>query len=243
MRDAVRFRFTAGIGVRTDSGAILRRGARRDDAASIGATIEVTVLRRPFLFVCLLLLSAIDASTAQAVVRQDSTGNARSNRSGTWAATTSGGLTLVGTWTAVLDSAHGTVTGTWTLVGAQGATVANGGWSAAKSPTRWTGAWRAVIAGRDGEFSGTWASGVDLQASAQFVDLFEKAVQSAVNGTWRSGSRSGAWSIRSIKSTSPPGDDASAGERAQHADVQRSALATRFWMFRRFAPGLRRSPP
>jgi len=173
----------------------------------------VTVLQRPLLLVCVLLLSAVHASSAQAVARSDSAGNARSNRSGTWAATTGGGLTLMGTWTAVADSTRGSVTGTWTLLGPQGGTVANGGWSAAKSATGWTGAWRAIIAGRDGEFSGTWASGVDLKADARFVDLFEKAVQSAVSGTWRAGSRSGAWSIRAIKLASPPSDDASAERR------------------------------
>jgi len=147
----------------------------------------------------LLFLAAIDVSGAQAAVRQDSAGNARSNRSGTWSATSNGGLALTGTWTAVPDSTTGTVTGTWTLVDAQGRTVAAGGWSAAKSPARWTGAWRAVISGRAGEYSGTWTAGVDLKADARLVDLFEKAVQGAVGGNWRAGSQSGAWSIRSFK--------------------------------------------
>lgn len=146
-----------------------------------------------------MLLSAIDASAAQAVARQDSAGAARSSRSGTWSARTGGGLTLMGTWTAVPDSVRGTVTGTWTLVEAQGRTVADGAWSAAKSPAGWNGAWRAVVAGKDGEYSGTWTAGVRLKANAPLVDLFETAVQAIASGTWRAGRQSGAWSIRAAK--------------------------------------------
>jgi hypothetical protein len=144
-------------------------------------------------------LVASDVSGAQAVARQDSTSNTRSNQSGSWSAASSSGLTLGGTWTAVPDTAHGTVTGSWTLVDTQGRTVAGGGWSAAKSPAGWTGAWRAVVTGRQGEYSGTWTSSVDLKTSAGFVDLFEKAIQSVVSGNWRAGTQAGAWSIRVFK--------------------------------------------
>jgi hypothetical protein len=154
------------------------------------------VLRKQFFLLCLLFLAAIDLSGAQAVARQGASGNAPSNSSGTWSARSRSGLTLGGTWTAVSDSATGTVTGTWTLVDAQGKTLADGGWSAAKSPDRWTGAWRAVVSGREGEYSGTWTASVDLKADARLADLFEKAVQTVVSGTWRAGSQSGAWSIR-----------------------------------------------
>ncbi len=157
------------------------------------------VRRKSFFLVCLLFLVAVDGSGAQAVVRQDTAGNSQSDRSGTWTARSSGGLTLMGTWTAVPDPTSGTVTGTWTLVDAQGNTVADGGWSAAKSPTRWTGAWRAVISGRDGEYSGTWSADVDVKAGAPFANLFEKAVQTVVSGNWRAGRQSGAWSIRAVK--------------------------------------------
>ena len=157
------------------------------------------MLRKPFLLVCLLLLAAIDVSRSQAVVRQGASGIAQSNPSGTWSAKSSSGLTLMGTWTAVPDTATGTVTGTWTLVDAQGKTLADGGWSAAKSPDRWTGAWRAVISGREGEYSGTWTASVDLKAGARLVDLFEKAAQAVVGGTWRAGRQSGVWSIRASK--------------------------------------------
>ncbi|MGE5733000.1 MAG: hypothetical protein ACM37U_13725 [Gemmatimonas sp.] len=162
------------------------------------------MLQKPFFLLCLLFLAAIDVTGAQAVGRQDAAGNAQNSRSGAWTATTSSGRALTGTWTAVPDSTSGTVTGTWTLVDAQGRTVAGGGWSAAKSPTRWTGAWRAVIAGRAGEYSGTWTAGVDLKADARLVDLFEKAIQSVVSGTWRAGKQSGAWSIRAANRDGEP---------------------------------------
>jgi len=144
-------------------------------------------------------LAALDVARAQAAARQDAAINAQSPRSGAWTAKSGTGLTLGGTWTAVIDSATGTVTGAWTLADAQGATLASGAWSAAKSPTRWNGAWRAVVAGKDGEYSGTWTSSVDLKADAGFAALFEKAVESVVSGTWRSAGKSGAWSIRAAK--------------------------------------------
>jgi hypothetical protein len=161
-------------------------------------TTQPPRLRATFLL-CLLFLAAVDVSGAQTAGRQDAAGNAQSNRSGTWSATTGSGLPLTGTWTAVPDPTSGSVTGTWTLVNAQGGVVADGAWSAAKSPTRWTGAWRAVISGKDGEYSGTWTGRVDLKGDARLVDLFEKAVQTAVHGNWRAGTQSGAWSIRALK--------------------------------------------
>lgn len=157
------------------------------------------VLRKPLLLLCLLFFAALDVSRAQVVARQDSARNAQSNRSGTWAARTATGLTLMGTWMAVPDSTGRTVTGTWTLNDAQGRPVANGAWSAAKSPERWTGAWRSVVAGRNGEYSGTWTAAVALGAHATFADLFEKAVQDVVSGNWRAVGQSGAWSIRTLK--------------------------------------------
>jgi len=137
-------------------------------------------------FLCLLLLIPLDISGAQAVERQ-----------GTWGARSSNGLTFGGTWTAVPDLTSGTVTGTWTLVNAQGTTIANGGWSASKSPDGWIGNWRAAnFGGSEHEFSGSWKSGVELKKTARLADLFEKAGQAIVTGSWRSGNNSGAWSIR-----------------------------------------------
>ena len=150
---------------------------------------------KPFSLVCLLLLAAVDISRAQAVVRLDSAAMLPGARYGTWSAA-NGSVNFMGTWTAVPDSAHGGATGTWTLADAQGKTVAFGGWSAAKAADRWTGVWRANVTGRTGEFSGTWTANIDLKATARFIDLFAKAAQTIVSGTWSTGGPSGAWSIR-----------------------------------------------
>ena len=149
--------------------------------------------RKPFVVLGLAVL------TATAAWGKDSAGNAQRNSSGGWTASASNGLILRGTWTAVPNPANSTVTGTWTLDDTQGRTVATGGWSAAKSATRWTGAWRAVVSGKQGEYSGTWATSVDLTSDARFADLFEKAIDAAVNGTWRMGKQWGAWAIRTSK--------------------------------------------
>lgn len=143
----------------------------------------------------MLLLATVRTSGAQGVVRLDSAALAHDARRGTWSAN-GGNLTLMGTWTAVPDTAHNTVTGTWTLMDAQGKTAAFGGWSAIKANDQWTGAWRANVTGRTDEHSGTWTSSTDLKPTAKLVDLFEKAAQTIVSGTWSSGAQSGAWSIR-----------------------------------------------
>ena len=120
----------------------------------------------------------------------------RTPGSGQWSARSSTGVTVGGTWTAVPDANSGTVTGTWTLVDAQGKTLASGGWSASKSPDEWFGNWRAVNFGNDAEYTGTWRSDVKLKTNLGFAELFEKAVQSAVSGSWRTRGYSGTWSIR-----------------------------------------------
>ena len=150
------------------------------------------------LFLSGLPLAATAASEARIDVPGLASGVAQASRSGSWSARTASGRTFMGTWTAVHDTAKGTATGVWTLLGEENVTLATGGWSAAKSPVNWTGAWRANFAGRDGEFSGTWTATTDLAGNAPFVDLFEKALQVIVSGTWRTGGQSGAWSIRAF---------------------------------------------
>ena len=119
-------------------------------------------------------------------------------RVNTWAARSSSGQTFGGTFTVTEDAKTGAVSGSWTLRDAQGRSVASGGWSAAKSPTGWTGNWRALAVGRSGEFTGTWSAtpGPDLKGSARFGELFAKAAQSAVSGTWRAAGQTGAWTIQ-----------------------------------------------
>ena len=143
----------------------------------------------------LLLLCAVIAASSHAVDGGQAP-RGGSNDVNTWAARTTSGLTFGGTWTAVEDQKAGTVTGTWILIGPQGRISARGAWSAAKSPSGWTGNWRAATEGRQGEYSGTWSAGVDLKATAGFTDLFARAAQSAVSGTWKTGRQSGAWTIQ-----------------------------------------------
>jgi hypothetical protein len=104
-----------------------------------------------------------------------------------------------GTWTATPDPRTGNVTGTWTLLDGRGKTIARGGWSATKSPSGWTGAWRAAAAAGRPAYSGTWSANAGLKVDAPFADLFARALHAAVGGTWRTGGRSGAWSIRAFQ--------------------------------------------
>lgn len=129
---------------------------------------------------------------------QSDTARARNTVNGGWSAT-SGTMALMGSFTAVPDSAHLSVIGTWTLNDNQGKVVMSGLWSASKAAERWYGNWRANVSGRDGEFTGTWEASVEHKAGNEFGDLFEKAVFAVVNGTWRSAGKSGAWAIRTAK--------------------------------------------
>jgi hypothetical protein len=153
------------------------------------------VLRKRFVILWLLLLVA-RVSGGQTPARPDST---QDGRSGNWSARSSTGRTLMGSWKAVPGPTPGTVTGTWSIADSRGKPVATGAWAASKATTGWNGNWRAVVAGRDGEHSGSWTSSAALDPAASFADLFEQAVDTIVSGTWRAGSRTGAWSIRSAK--------------------------------------------
>jgi hypothetical protein len=150
-------------------------------------------LVRDLLIVCILVATFI---SAVAHAQAPSTLGRRTN---TWAARSSTGQTLAGTWTASEDAKTGAVTGGWTLTDAQGRTVASGGWSAAKSPTGWSGSWRAVAVGQTGEYSGTWTANVDLKPEAKMSELFAKAFEAAVTGTWKTGTQFGAWTIQAFK--------------------------------------------
>jgi hypothetical protein len=148
-----------------------------------------------------LAVSAGAAASARAgvavpVVPQASAAPSKSAQPNTWSATTSSGGRFMGTWTYSVDPATGAVSGAWTLIDAQNRTLARGGWSAAKSPTGWTGGWRAAASGSTGEYSGTWDTSLQLAADAPFAELFRAAAQAVVSGTWRAGPQRGAWSIR-----------------------------------------------
>jgi hypothetical protein len=113
---------------------------------------------------------------------------------GTWSATAQSGY-LAGSWTAQPDPSGG-ATGAWMLQDATGKILMQGGWSASKSAQSWDGAWRATVSGRAGEYSGTWTSTTSLSPQAHFVEMLQSALRAVVTGTWKSGPRSGSWSIR-----------------------------------------------
>jgi hypothetical protein len=113
---------------------------------------------------------------------------------GTWSATTQTG-NLAGSWTAQADQSGG-ATGAWMLQDATGTILMQGGWSASKFAQSWNGAWRATVSGRAGEYSGTWASATSLSPRSSLADMLESALRAVVTGMWKSGPRSGAWSIR-----------------------------------------------
>ena len=113
---------------------------------------------------------------------------------GTWSATAQAG-NLAGSWTARPDQSGG-VAGAWMLQDATGNILMQGGWSASKSAQSWNGAWRAMVSGRAGEYAGTWTSTISLSPQARLAEMLESALRAVVSGTWKSGPRSGSWSIR-----------------------------------------------
>src|SRR4051812_12266083 len=104
----------------------------------------------------LVLLAAAIVSSAPAAGLAQGTAPPANAGANTWAARSSTGLMLAGTWTVTVDKATGTAMGRWTLADAAGRTVAEGGWSAARSSTGWAGGWRAAAGGRNAEYAGTW---------------------------------------------------------------------------------------
>lgn len=159
---------------------------------------------RSLIGMAVVFLAATHTSGVQTATAQSSGGAAQATMHGSWSSRSASGLTLMGTWTAVPDTAKGIVIGTWTLLNPLGDTLATGAWSAAKEPAQWYGAWRAVVAGRPGEYSGTWTAAVDIGVNGSFVDLFNKALQTIVSGGWRAGGQSGAWSIRTFEGERRP---------------------------------------
>lgn len=149
---------------------------------------------KSLLAACLVLVAGAHAASAG----EQAPAPLGGTRVNAWAARSSTGLTLGGTWTATEDAKTGAVTGTWALVDAQGRVVRRGAWSAAKAASGWTGSWRAIAEGRSGEYSGTWTARVDLKPAARFADMFTKALEAAVSGTFRAGGVSGSWTIQAF---------------------------------------------
>lgn len=156
--------------------------------------------RKPIFLLYLLCFGAINGADAQGVVLQGQAVTTQTSKPNIWKATSTGGLTLIGTWTAFPNRANESAVGTWTLVDAEGTILAGGGWSASKSPAQWSGLWRANVSGSETEYSGTWgAPDAGLRPTASFAVLFEEAVRAAVTGVWRAGGHSGSWTIWAFK--------------------------------------------
>ena len=162
--------------------------------AIAGASV---VGKRGLILLSLLLCVSLDAAAGRRIEAQRS-GERTLGRQNMWSARSSTGLTLNGTWTVAVDPKTGGASGTWTLLDARGQATLRGGWSAAKSPTTWTGAWRANVVGSSAEYGGTWSATVTLKPNAPFSDLFAVAAEQMVSGSWRVGPASGAWSIRAF---------------------------------------------
>lgn len=113
---------------------------------------------------------------------------------GTWAAT-AGSTSFAGTWDAVPGDAPNTVAGNWSLRDQNGAEVATGTWAAGKEGKFWRGTWQARRSSGQ-TYDGTWQAQVQLPANAHFPAMFELAISEAVNGSWRRGNYTGAWTIR-----------------------------------------------
>ena len=116
-----------------------------------------------------------------------------------WTANTRSGASLGGTWSGEIDLSAGTASGTWTLRDGAGRIVLHGTWSAVKEDREWRGDWRARIVGQPKERSGSWSAQLQLSPGAPLAELFERALQQAVSGTWQSAGQSGGWSIRAVK--------------------------------------------
>ena len=157
---------------------------------------RLAVPRKPFFLLYLLCFVAINEVGAQGVVPQAQGPTIQNPKPNIWKATSTRGLTLIGTWTVVPDRANESAVGTWTLVDPEGRILAGGGWSASKSPTRWSGLWRANVSGSETVYSGSGgAPDAGLRPNVSFAVLFQEAIGGAVSGVWRTGAYSGAWTI------------------------------------------------
>jgi hypothetical protein len=120
---------------------------------------------------------------------------------GTWTASVGPTPAFHGTWTADLQAqTPNTATGSWTLLDASNRVVAQGTWSALKSPRTWSGTWSArVMTGGGGDkgrlMSGSWRADIPSGASAgsTFSDMLRSTLQKQLTGAWHSGGRQGRW--------------------------------------------------
>lgn len=113
---------------------------------------------------------------------------------GTWSAA-SGAETMVGSWTARLDTQADVAWGAWRLMAAGGQPSAGGAWSARKVSGEWRGSWRGQTQSNE-SVTGTWTAKSSLPGTGALNELIQSAMTQIVGGTWTQGGRKGTWSIR-----------------------------------------------
>jgi hypothetical protein len=121
----------------------------------------------------------------------------RSQLRGGWSAT-AGARVFQGTWTADVDpKTPNLAQGSWTLIEGN-RVVLQGTWAAEKERAAWRGTWSALVAsGRAGAqpITGTWQANVKDSAAKTLGDMLQRTTQAQIDGTWRRGPASGAWSL------------------------------------------------
>jgi hypothetical protein len=138
-------------------------------------------------------LALLTAPSMRAGARQ----SAGTTLHGGWAVSASPNRAFQGTWTArVASDRADAAQGTWKLLDRANRTTAEGTWSAIKTPRSWSGRWQARVTGRNQLLSGTWRT-TDASPDVKTLgDLFERAVQVQVSGTFAIGRLTGSWSLR-----------------------------------------------
>jgi len=120
---------------------------------------------------------------------------------GTWTASIGSTPSFHGTWSADLDpKALNAATGSWTLLDGSNRIVAEGTWSAVKTPGAWSGTWSARIlppGGRGGGSgrirSGKWRADIAAGAGTSLSEMLQSTLQKQITGAWQSAGLQGRW--------------------------------------------------
>ena len=134
----------------------------------------------------MLSLAAVDAASQSTLQLR-----------GSWRAT-AGSRVLQGTWTAdVNPNMPNLAQGSWMLI--EGTRVLlQGTWAAEKQRAVWRGSWSALLASaRPGSppITGTWQANVKDSSIDTLTQMLQRTAQVQIDGTWRSGTMSGSWSL------------------------------------------------
>jgi len=137
--------------------------------------------------VLLLTLSLTVAAAAQSTLQLR----------GSWRAA-AGARIFQGTWTADLNpNTPNLAQGSWTVIDGN-RVVLQGTWAADKQRTGWRGSWSALLASAPAgspPITGTWQANVKGSSIDTLTEMLQRTAQAQIDGTWRSGARSGSWSL------------------------------------------------